>query len=215
MASPPRIAVVDYGAGNLRSVAKALVRSGMDPRVTGDPADLSRVDAVVLPGVGAFADGMRALAERGLDLSIVETIRAGVPYLGLCLGLQVLFEESEEHGKTAGLGVLEGRVTRFSETDSHGKRRCVPHIGWNTVHFTGDHPMCASLADEPFYFVHSYFATPTNPKDVMGTATYGDPFTAAVARDNVFAVQFHPEKSQSAGRRLLDAFKTWVDACRV
>ncbi len=214
MSSSPRIAVVDYGAGNLRSVAKALARSGIDPVVTADPAELGRVDAVVLPGVGAFADGMRALAERGLDLAIVEGIRAGVPYLGLCLGLQVLFEESEEHGRNAGLGVLKGRVTRFADVDASGARRLVPHIGWNTVEFRGDHPMCASLVDEPYYFVHSYYATPTDPADVVGLATYGEPFTAAVARDNVFAVQFHPEKSQSAGRRLLDAFRTWVDACR-
>jgi glutamine amidotransferase len=214
MPSPPRIAVVDYGAGNLRSVAKALVRSGIDPVVTDAPGELARVDAVVLPGVGAFADGMRALAERGLDRAVTETIRAGKPYLGLCLGLQVLFEESEEHGRNAGLGILEGRVTRFADQDSSGKRRLVPHIGWNTVEFRGDHPMCASLVDEPFYFVHSYYAKPTNPKDVVGVASYGDPFTAAVARDNVFAVQFHPEKSQAAGRRLLDAFRKWVDACR-
>lgn len=214
MPSPPRIAVVDYGAGNLRSVAKALLRSGIDPVVTGDPAVLAEVDAVVLPGVGAFADAMRALAARGLDRAVTETIRTGKPYLGLCLGLQVLFEASDEHGHNRGLGIFEGTVTRFADRDASGKRRLVPHIGWNTVEFSGGHPMCASLRSDTFYFVHSYYAQPANAKDVVGVASYGDPFTAAVARDNVFAVQCHPEKSQAAGRRLLDAFREWVDACR-
>ncbi|MGH0031551.1 MAG: imidazole glycerol phosphate synthase subunit HisH [Myxococcota bacterium] len=213
MSSSPRIAVVDYGAGNLRSVEKALLRSGLDARVTGDPADLRDAAGVVLPGAGAFADAMGGLAARGLDEAVREHIGRGRPYLGLCLGLQVLFEEGDEHGVHAGLAVLPGRVERFADVDAQGHRRLVPHIGWNRVDFTGDHPMRARLPDDDcFYFVHSYRAVPTEEKDVAGRADYGGPFAAAVARDNVFAVQFHPEKSQGAGKRLLDAFAGWIAA---
>jgi glutamine amidotransferase len=213
MSSSPRIAVVDYGSGNLRSVAKALLRSGLEPIVTGDPDALRRSDAVVLPGVGAFADAVAALSKRGLDEAVREWIRGGRPYLGLCLGLQMLFEDCDEHGLNDGLGLLAGHVRRFAEVDGGGRRRLVPHIGWNTVRFAGDHPMCARLPrDDCFYFVHSYRALPANAKEVVGTADYGESFAAAVARDNVFAVQFHPEKSQSAGRRVLDAFAGWLAA---
>jgi glutamine amidotransferase len=213
MSSSPRIAVVDYGSGNLRSVAKALVRSGLEPVVTGDPDALRRTDAVVLPGVGAFADAVAALRSRGLDEAVREWIRAGRPYLGLCLGLQMLFEDCDEHGMNDGLGLLRGHVRRFGDVDAGGRRRLVPHIGWNTVRFAGDHPMCARLPREDcFYFVHSYRALPAHAKEVVGTADYGESFAAAVARDNVFAVQFHPEKSQSGGRRVLDAFAGWLAA---
>ena len=213
MPPTPTIAVVDYGSGNLRSVAKALVRSGLAPCVTGDPDALRRADAVVLPGVGAFADAVAALAKRGLDAAVREWIRGGRPYLGLCLGLQVLFEDCDEHGLNDGLGLFEGHVRRFAEVDAAGRRRLVPHIGWNSVRFAGDHPMCARLPREDcFYFVHSYRALPANAGQIVGTADYGESFAAALAHDNVFAVQFHPEKSQSAGRRVLDAFAGWLAA---
>jgi glutamine amidotransferase len=211
----PSIAVVDYGAGNLRSVAKALERSGLAPRVTSDLAEVRRADAVVLPGVGAFADAMASLAAKGLDEAVREAIRSGRPYLGLCLGLQVLFEASDEHGTTRGLGLLPGRVTRFPDRDPSGARLRVPHIGWNEVRFSGDHPVLAALPSaEHFYFVHAYRAEPAREADVVGRTEYGGRFAAAVARENLFAVQFHPEKSQAAGRRLLDAWAAWVARCR-
>jgi glutamine amidotransferase len=212
--SSPRIAVVDYGAGNLRSVAKALLRSGLSPDVTGDPEAVRAADGVVLPGVGAFADGVSSLRVKGLDEALRESIASGKLYLGLCLGLQVLFDESDEHGPTPGLSLLEGRVECFSPCASDGSPRCVPHIGWNTVRFSGDHPMLEGLpAEDCYYFVHSYYAVPRNLGDVVGWAEYGDEFAAAVAHENVFAVQFHPEKSQASGRTLLDAYARWLGSC--
>ena len=214
-ASAPRIAVVDYGAGNLRSVAKALVRSGLEPDVTGDGAAVRSADGVVLPGVGAFADAARSLREKGLDDAVRHAIEAGRPYLGLCLGLQILFEEADEHGVTAGLGLMPGRVERFPDRGPSGERLRVPHIGWNTVRFSGDHPMLASLPEEDiYYFVHSYRPVPSRPEFTVGTADYGGGFTAAAASGSMFAVQFHPEKSQSAGKRMLDAYATWVETVR-
>src|SRR5262245_23721525 len=193
MAPLPSIAVVDSGAGNLRNVAKALARSGLEARVTNDPADVRRADAVALPGVGAFADAVASLAAKGLDDAVRDSIEAGRPYLGLCLGLQLLFDESEEHGRTPGLGCLPGRVRRFPERDAAGARLRIPHIGWNQVEFSGRHPVVAGLpAADCFYFVHSYHAAPTREADVVGRADYGGRFAAAVARDNLFAVQFHP-----------------------
>jgi len=208
---PPNVAVLDYGAGNLRSVAKALARSGLEPEVTGDPAAVRRADGVVLPGVGAFAAAAENLAAKGLDDAVKAVIEAGRPYLGLCLGLQLLFEESDEHGRTKGLGLLPGRVGRFPARGQDGQLLRVPHIGWNQVRWSGSHPLLAGLPNEDcYYFVHSYRAVPTRKEDCVGHADYGGEFAAAVARDNVFAVQFHPEKSQTAGKRLLDAFARWL-----
>ncbi len=213
-ASSPRVAVVDYGAGNLRSVSKALDRSGFVAEVTGRPEGVRSADCVVLPGVGAFADAARRLEDSGLGAAVREVLAAGRPYLGLCLGLQLLFEESDEHGVSKGLGLLPGRVERFPEHDLDGKALCVPHIGWNRVSFLGSHPMLEALPrDDFYYFVHSYRAVPSDSEDVVGHAQYGGRFAAAVARDNAFAVQFHPEKSQAAGKRLLDAFAVWVQSC--
>ena len=211
MSSAPIIAVVDYGAGNLRSVAKALERSNLEPRVMGDPAAVRGADGVVLPGVGAFADAITNLREKGLDDAVRESIEAGRPYLGLCLGLQVLFEQSDEHGVTQGLGLLPGRVERFAEHDADGTPLRVPHIGWNRVRFRGSHPMLDNMpAEDCYYFVHSYRAVAARPNDAIGVADYGGDFAAAVATDKLFAVQFHPEKSQGAGRTLLDAYAAWV-----
>jgi glutamine amidotransferase len=211
----PQVAVVDYGSGNLRSVARALARSGVEPRVTNEPADLRRADAVVLPGVGAFADAAAALAAKGLDLAVRAAIEEGRPYLGICLGLQLLFEDSDEHARTAGLGILPGRVTRFPEEGPGGERLRVPHIGWNEVRFAGSHPVLAALPQaDYFYFVHAYRAVPARDSDVIGRADYGGAFAAAVAEGNVLAVQFHPEKSQASGKRLLDAWSAWVARCR-
>ncbi len=209
--SRPIVAVVDYGAGNLRSVAKALIRSELDARITADPALVRDADAVVLPGVGAFADAMASLRDAGLVDAVRQAIAAKRPYLGLCFGLQLLFEEGDEHGITAGLAVLGGRVERFPDKDAKGKRLLVPHIGWNEVRFEGSHPMLEGLPSvDNFYFVHSYRPVPTDESIVVGRTDYGGEFVSAVATENVFAVQFHPEKSQSSGRRLLDAFGHWI-----
>lgn len=214
MATVPRIAVVDYGYGNLRSVAKALERCALRVDVTGDPADLERADGVVLPGVGAFKDAVEGLAARGLDRAVLAAIGAGKPYLGLCLGLQLLFDEGHEHGVTKGFGVLPGVVAHFGEIAEGGRPLCVPHIGWNEVAFSGSHPMLAALpAKDHYYFVHSYRALPANDGDVVGRTHYGGAFASAVAREGIFAVQFHPEKSQTAGRRVLDAFAAWIAEC--
>ena len=213
--APASVAVVDYGFGNLRSVAKALARSGLSPEVTGDAAVVARADGVVLPGVGAFDDAMAGLAAKGLDDAVRRSIGSGRPYLGLCLGLQVLFEESSEHGRTPGLGILRGRVERFPARDQAGHPLRVPHIGWNSVRFTGAHPVLARLPrEDPYYFVHSYRPVVTDPAVVVGVTDYGGEFAAAVATERIFAVQFHPEKSQWAGKRLLDAYAAWVTSCR-
>ncbi len=218
--APLQIALLDYGAGNLRSVAKALERSALAVDVTSDPAAVRRADAIVLPGVGAFRDAREHLAAKHLDDAVLAAIAAGKPYLGLCLGLQFLFEEAEEHGVTAGLGLFRGRVTRFPEVGSDGGRLLVPHIGWNEVRWGGEgeaggHPMLAALpARDHYYFVHSYRAVPVDADTVVGWTDYGGPFAAAVARERIFAVQFHPEKSQAAGKRLLDAFARWIGDLR-
>ncbi len=196
-------------------MAKALARSGLRPDVTGDPAQVRRADGVVLPGVGAFADCAAHLRSKGLDDAVRGAIDAGRPYLGLCLGLQLLFDESDEHGTTPGLGLLRGRVERFPEIGPDGRRLRVPHIGWNDVRFSGNHPMLAGLpAEDQFYFVHAYRAVPKEESVVVGVTDYGGAFAAAVATERMFAVQFHPEKSQSAGKRLLDAYAAWVTSCR-
>ena len=205
----PRIAVVDYGAGNLRSVAKALARSELAPVVTSDPAVVRDSAGVVLPGVGAFRDAANNLRESGLADAVTRSIDDRRPYLGLCFGLQLLFDRGEEHSTTEGLGVISGSVKRFPETD--GLR--VPHIGWNEVRFSGSHPMLEQLPERDFfYFVHSYRGEPEEPSVVVGRTEYGGEFASAVARDGLFAVQFHPEKSQAAGKRLLDAYRGWVEA---
>ena len=182
-ASSPRVAVVDYGAGNLRSVSKALERSGFVADVTAAPEGIRAADCVVLPGVGAFADAMKRLEATGLGSAVREALDAGRPYLGLCLGLQVLFEESDEHGVTKGLGVLPGRVERFPA--SAGK---VPQIGWNQVDFEREHPLFDGVeSGSEFYFVNSYFPEPADDEIVIGSTEYGDRFASAVARGSIVA----------------------------
>ena len=210
------IAVVDYGMGNLRSVAKALehVAPAKVVAVTSDPAAILAAERVVFPGQGAMPDCMREMDARGLRAPLLEAARSK-PFLGLCIGLQMLFERSEE-GDTPGLGVFPGKVVRFSGGLSQSEKLKVPHMGWNQVYQTRFHPMWEGIADESrFYFVHSYYVDTPDQGLVAGTSRYPSSFTCAVARNNIFAVQFHPEKSQSAGLRLLSNFVSWNGAKRV
>lgn len=204
-----KIAVVDYGMGNLRSVSKALehVAPGAEVVVTAAPETISSAERIVVPGQGALGDCMRQLEASGAREAVVEAA-AGKPFLGICIGLQMLFERGEE-GDTAGLGVLPGRVPRFAPNlQMRGLK--IPHIGWNEVLQARPHALWDGIPDRSrFYFVHSYYAAPREAALVAATTIYGAPFTCAIARDNIFAVQFHPEKSQSAGLQLLSNFVRW------
>ena len=207
------IAVVDYGMGNLRSVSKAIehVAPAMTVVVTSDPAVIAQAGRVVFPGQGAAPDCMREIDARGLRQVIIDAAHSQ-PFLGICMGMQVLFEHSEE-GDTACLGILPGTVQRFpaeAMVDADGNKLKVPHMGWNNVHQTGPHPLWAGIEEgERFYFVHSYFVQPASSDVIAGFSHYPFPFTCAVATANIFAVQFHPEKSQNAGMVLLGNFVTW------
>ncbi len=207
------IAVIDYGMGNLRSVSKAIahVAPGARVVVTSDPGVVARAARVVFPGQGAMPDCMREMDARGLRQAVLDAARSK-PFLGICIGLQMLFESSEE-GDVAGLGVLPGRVRRFpaaASTDPPGARLKVPHMGWNCVRQTVAHPLWRGIADgSRFYFVHSYYVETGDPALVAGSSDYPHPFTCAIARENVFAAQFHPEKSAQAGLQLLANFIQW------
>jgi len=208
-----RVAVVDYGMGNLRSVSKAVEHVAPDARVevTSDPARVAEADRVVFPGQGAMPDCMREMDSRGLRPAVLAAARSR-PFLGICIGLQMLFERSDEGG-VDGLALLPGAVRRFPDSamvDSAGRRLKVPHMGWNEVRQARPHPVWSGIDDlSRFYFVHSYFPETAENALVGGTTEYGVPFTCAVAKDNIFAVQFHPEKSNSAGLRLLANFLNW------
>jgi glutamine amidotransferase len=199
------IAVVDYGMGNRRSVEKALQHVGARALITRDPAALEQADALVVPGVGAFPHGMRNLVELGLDERIRAAAAAGTPVLGICLGMQLLFERSQEHELTDGLGLLAGEVSLL-----HGGGLRIPHIGWNDVRFERPSPLTAGLPGEScaFYHVHSLVARPEDPADVIATTEYGERFATVVAHGNVVGVQFHPEKSSRDGLALLSNFVT-------
>jgi glutamine amidotransferase len=197
------LAIVDYGMGNLRSVQKAFERVGRAAEVTRDPDRIASAPGVVLPGVGAFGACMTNLRGLGLDPPVVHAIRSGVPFLGICLGMQLLFEESEEFGPVAGLGVLPGRVVRFPSEPG----RKVPHMGWNSLRIVRPSAALSGIGDGAYvYFVHSYYPAPADPALIATTTPYGEEFASSVARDNVFACQFHPEKSQRVGLRLLENF---------
>jgi glutamine amidotransferase len=202
------IGVIDYGMGNRRSVQKALEHVGARATITDDRAALARCDGLVLPGVGAFPAAMRSLAQRGLPEFICEQADAGTPLLGICLGMQVLFEGSQEGEPTAGLGLLGGQVRWLKP----GNLR-LPHIGWNDVRLERSSPLTAALPPEgcPFYHVHSLVAEPAEPADIVGTAEYGERFATIVVRDMVMGVQFHPEKSSAHGLLMLGSF---LQCCR-
>jgi glutamine amidotransferase len=208
-----KIAVIDYGMGNLRSVSKALehVAPQAEVRVTADPGAIEDADRVVVPGQGAMPDCMRQLAASGARDSVVRATREK-PFLGICVGMQMLFEWGEE-GDTPGLGLLPGRVPRFPHVKmraADGTPLKVPHMGWNEVLQERAHALWQGIASGArFYFVHSYFPQPQDASLCAATCVYGIPFTCAVARDNIFAVQFHPEKSQSVGLQLLRNFVHW------
>ncbi|MFM8709159.1 MAG: imidazole glycerol phosphate synthase subunit HisH [Planctomycetia bacterium] len=194
------VTIIDYGSGNLRSVQKALERVGVEARITADPNVVAESGRLVLPGVGAFGDAMRALRDRGLVEPILAHVRADRPFLGICMGLQLLFETGTEGGHHEGLGILAGEVTRF-ELPAGMK---IPHMGWNEVSWkSGDAAEPCGREGDHFYFVHSYVARPRDETVIAATSDYGGPFCAAVARGRLFATQFHPEKSQAAGMNLL------------
>lgn len=207
------IAVVDYGMGNLRSVSKALehVAPNKNVLVTSNASDIAAAARVVFPGQGAMPDCMRELESRGLHEAVVNAA-ANKPFLGICIGLQLLFQHSEE-GDANGLGILAGNVKRFPSEEMHdanGDKLKVPHMGWNQVYQQQSHPMWKDIADgERFYYVHSYFVQPADASLVTGVTNYPKPFTGAIAKNNIFAVQFHPEKSQHAGLQLLANFVQW------
>ena len=202
MSAGARIAVLEYGMGNLRSVEKALEHVGATAIVTDDQAAVRDADGLILPGVGAFPRAMERVRERGLDELIAERVDAGVPVLGICLGLQLLFEASTELGGGRGLGLLAGTV---DELRAPGLK--VPHIGWEAVRWERESRLVEGIeSGTPFYLVHSFVVRPSDPADVLGSASYGERFACATERDNVFGVQFHPEKSSAAGLRLLANF---------
>jgi glutamine amidotransferase len=208
-----KIVVVDYGMGNLRSVAQALraVAPEAEVLISGEAADIARADRIVLPGQGAMPDCMRSLRESGVQDALLEASRSK-PMMGVCVGEQMLFDVSEE-GNAAGLGLLPGKVVRFQldgQLQEDGSRFKVPQMGWNQVRQSASHPLWEGIPDDSyFYFVHSYFAQPADAAHTVGQTVYGQPFACAVARDNIFATQFHPEKSAATGLQLYKNFVHW------
>lgn len=209
-----RVVVIDYGSSNLRSVAKALEHvagAGHSIRVSDQADTILAAERIVFPGQGAIGQCMASLVDRGLDNVIRECI-SDRPFLGICLGLQTLMDESDEDGGTRGLGIIPGRVKRFQDNlrDAEGNRCKIPHMGWNKVAQKQAHALWTGIEDNTrFYFVHSYYVAPDNPADIAATTDYTLEFTSAVARDTLFATQFHPEKSQQAGLTLLKNFLDW------
>jgi glutamine amidotransferase len=199
------IAIVDYGMGNLRSVEKGFKKVGVEAVVTSDPGTVDDATAIVLPGVGAFRDCIRNLTDLSLTESISRSIEKGKPYLGICLGLQVLFSESEEFGTCRGLDIFRGKVVRFQIKEK------VPHMGWNTIQMAKKPPILSEVPDNSyFYFVHSFYVVPEDAGVTAATTDYGVTFTSMIWKDNVFATQFHPEKSQELGLRILKGFGDFV-----
>jgi len=206
------IAIIDYGMGNLRSVEKGFLKVGVEAKVVREPREVDNAHAVVLPGVGAFRDCMRNLREMSLIEPIMRAIQKGKPYLGICLGLQILFTESEEFGICKGLDIFKGKIVRFKSDTQSGLK--IPHMGWNSVKIRRRPPIFEDIKDQTFfYFVHSYYVVPDD-KDIVSTTTdYGIDFTSMVWKDNIFATQFHPEKSQEYGLMILKGFGNFVKRC--
>lgn len=195
------ITMIDYGASNIRSAQKAFETVGASVELTSDPDVVLRAEKLVLPGVGAFGAGMQELRERGLDTAVNKAVANGIPLLGICLGMQFLFEESEEMGRHEGLGLVPGHVTRFNLVEEQLK---VPHMGWNQIEHNESHPLLKGVpSGSHTYFVHSYYCVPANEEDIVAVTQYGGPFTSIVSRGNVHGIQFHPEKSQKRGLQLI------------
>ncbi len=200
------IVIVDYGMGNLKSVEKGFLKVGVDVKISSDPEDVEKAHALVLPGVGAFRDCMSNLSNLELPERIIKSIERGKPYLGICLGLQILFTESEEFGHAKGLDIFQGRVVRFPKSDLK-----VPHMGWNTVKLHDSPPLFDGIENSQFfYFVHSYYVVPGDGGIIAGTTDYGVEFTSMIWKDNIIATQFHPEKSQKLGLRIIENFSKFV-----
>lgn len=201
------VTIIDYGIGNLRSIEKAFEQVGAAVLRTNDPETVATASCLVLPGVGAFGACINEIRQRNLENPILEAIDAGTPFLGVCVGMQLLFEEGHEKGVHEGLGVLPGRVVHFHEAAQETSDLTVPHMGWNTVEPTRSRPLLDGLGEAAYvYFVHSYHALTERNDIVLATTTYGHDFPSVVQREHVFGVQFHPEKSQDAGLRLLENF---------
>ncbi len=198
-----RIVIVDYGMGNLRNVQKAFEKIGCEAILTRNKNEIGRASAIVLPGVGAFKDCMENLEKYGLVEILLRSVEKGKPYLGICLGLQILFSESEEFGSHKGLDLIKGKVVRFVPDAEHK----VPHMGWNTIEKEKEVPVLRGIeSGDFFYFVHSYYVTPDETQWVSSVTTYGKPFVSSIWKENLFATQFHPEKSQQKGLRILENF---------
>jgi imidazole glycerol-phosphate synthase subunit HisH len=198
-----KVVIIDYGMGNLRNVQKAFEKIGFAARLTRSKNEIGRASAIVLPGVGAFKDCMENLEKRGLIEPLLRSIEKGKPYLGICLGLQILFSESEEFGSHKGLNLIKGKVVRFVPDPEHK----VPHMGWNTIEKKKEVPMLQGVeSGDFFYFVHSYYVIPDQTQWVSSLTTYGKPFVSSIWKENLFATQFHPEKSQQKGLMVLENF---------
>jgi glutamine amidotransferase len=199
----PRIVIIDYGMGNLRNVQRGFERIGLEAKVTRNKKEIQGASAIVLPGVGAFKDCMINLEKYGLINPLLSAMKKGKPYLGICLGLQILFSESEEFGSHKGLNLIKGRVVKFNPDPEHK----VPHMGWNTVEIEREVPMLQGVVSgDFFYFVHSYYVIPEETQWISTFTTYGKRFVSSIWKDNLFATQFHPEKSQQKGLRILENF---------
>jgi glutamine amidotransferase len=199
----PKIVIIDYGMGNLRNVQKAFEKIGFEAKLTRSQREIGSASAIVLPGVGAFKDCMENLEKYGLIEPLLGSIESGKPYLGICLGLQILFSESEEFGSHKGLDLIRGKVVKFKPDPEHK----VPHMGWNTIEKEKEAPMLRGLENgDFFYFVHSYYVIPEEAEWISTFTTYGKPFVSSIWKENLFATQFHPEKSQQKGLRILENF---------
>ncbi|OGP89733.1 MAG: imidazole glycerol phosphate synthase, glutamine amidotransferase subunit [Deltaproteobacteria bacterium RBG_16_48_10] len=199
----PRIVIVDYGMGNLRNVQRGFEKVGFEAKVTRSKKDIDGASGIILPGVGAFKDCMVNLDKYHLIEPILRSVEKGKPYFGICLGLQILFSEGEEFGLHKGLDIIKGKVVRFRPDPEHK----VPHMGWNTIEMEGEIPMLQGIrSGDFFYFVHSYYVVPEKNEWIATTTHYGTPFVSSIWKDNLFATQFHPEKSQEKGLKILEAF---------
>ncbi|WP_223701347.1 imidazole glycerol phosphate synthase subunit HisH [Sutcliffiella deserti] len=205
------IGIIDYGMGNLYSVSKALERMGVGYTISNSREVLAQADGLILPGVGSFRDAMAILQETGLDAFIKEEVKSGKPLLGICLGMQLLYENSEENGQTEGLGLLEGKVVRFRGTTADEESYKVPHMGWNKLRFTKDSPLLKGLVEDYVYFVHSYYVSSFSEKELLASSLYDVIVPAVVGKENVFGTQFHPEKSSAAGLAILKNFVSLVE----